>query len=221
LGLRLNFESNILIAIEVIAVEVPFKSLAVANRFIELGNESGNKLTLLKLLEVVYFAHGWHLALTDEKPLIDDTIEAWKFGPAAPTIYHSFKEYDSEPIAKLGSEADIAQFGLGTDMKDFVEKNIVDFMTPVLERSDFIDKFIGRIWEIYGSMSAIQLSLLTRQTGTPWHTIWFEKGGSKHKGTVIPDSLIANYFKGQLAPKSGPLQLQPAKPWRTTMGLQP
>jgi len=202
------------------AVDVPFKSLAVANRFIELGNESGKKLMMMQLLEVIYIAHGWHLALTDGTPLIDDTFEAWRIGPVAPTVYHSFKEYDSEPISRLGSEADITRLGFGADLKDFVEKHIVNYITPVLERSDFIDKFIGRIWEIYCSMSATQVSQLIRQAGTPWHTIWFEKGGSKHKGTVIPDSLIAGYFKGELAPRNEPLSFQTAKSWIATKELQ-
>ncbi|HEY1718789.1 MAG TPA: type II toxin-antitoxin system antitoxin SocA domain-containing protein, partial [Verrucomicrobiae bacterium] len=62
-------------------MEKPFKSIAVANRFIELAQKSDSKLTLMKLLKIVYFAHGWHLALRDKSPLIDDTVEAWKFGP--------------------------------------------------------------------------------------------------------------------------------------------
>jgi uncharacterized phage-associated protein len=200
------------------AINVPFKPLAVANRFIELGNETGKKLTVMKLLGIVYFAHGWHLALTEGAPLIDDKFEAWRVGPVAPTVYRLFKEYNSEPITKPGLEADIRRLDSGMDLKVFVEKNITELLTPVLEPNDFVQKFIQKIWEIYGPMSDVQLSQLACQAGTPWHTIWNEQGGSRQAGTVIPDSLIASYFKGNVDPKSGAMRFPPADSWGTTLG---
>jgi uncharacterized phage-associated protein len=177
-------------------MEKPFKSIAVANRFIDLAKKSDSKLTLMKLLKIVYFAHGWHLALRDKSPLIDDTIEAWKFGPVAPCIYHSFKEYGSSPITDFGKEID-------------VEKMI--FVQPVLEGDSFLDGFMNKIWEVYGSMTAFQLSELTHQVGTPWHKVWFELGGSERKGVDIPDVLIADYFAKRLTPQeAAPIQTQPA-----------
>jgi uncharacterized phage-associated protein len=171
-------------------VEAPFKSLAVANRFIELGKESGG-ISLMKLLKIIYFAHGWHLALMDNKPLIDDTIEAWKFGPVAPTVYHSLKQNGSDPITALAVEL---------DRKSLIENKVLNFLTPALEREDYPDNFILKIWEIYGKMTAFQLSELTHQTGTPWYKIWHDEGGSQRKGADIPDSIIANYFKSKLSP---------------------
>lgn len=166
-------------------MEAPFKSLAVANRFIELSKKNNSPLTLMKLLKVVYFAHGWHLALRDKTALIDDSIEAWKFGPVAPSIYHSFKEYASSPITDFGKDIDVQKMA---------------FVQPVLEGDAFLDAFMKRIWEIYGSMTAFQLSELTHQPGTPWHKVWFELGGSERKGVDIPDSLIFDYFRKRLTP---------------------
>ena len=163
----------------------PFKSLAVANRFIELSGGKESNLTLMKLLKVVYFAHGWHLAITGNEPLVDDAIEAWKFGPVAPSIYHSFKEYGSSPITDFGKEA-------------VLKDNEVIYISPVLEGGAFIDALTEKMWEIYGAMSAFQLSDLTHLQGTPWHKVWFEMGGCKRKGVDIPDSMIAEYFKGKL-----------------------
>jgi len=172
---------------------------------------------MVKLLQIIYFAHGWHLALTDGTPLIDDTFEAWRVGPVAPTVYRSFREYDSEPITKLGLEAEIPRFGLEMDMEIFVEKNITEYLAPVLERDDFVQKFIQKIWEIYGPMSDARLSQFACQAGTPWSVIWNERGGSRHVGAAIPDSLITSYFKGNVASGKGPI-FPPSKSWGTTSG---
>lgn len=166
-------------------MDAPFKSIAVANRFIELSKQQYPDLTLMKLLKVVYFAHGWHLALMAKKPLIDDTIEAWKFGPVAPCIYHSFKEYGSSPITDFGKEVDTEKMA---------------FIQPVLGNDAFLDSFLGKIWEVYGPLTAFQLSELTHTTGSPWHKVWFEMGGSERKGAAISDDLIAEYFTQKLSP---------------------
>ncbi len=64
------------------------------------------------------------------------------------------------------------------------------FIQPMLECDSFLEAFTQKIWEIYGSLTAFQLSELTHKPGTPWYKIWFENGGSKRKGVDIPDALI-------------------------------
>jgi len=164
-------------------VDAPFKSLAVANRFIEIGKESGSKdLTLMKLLKLVYFAHGWHLALAD-RPLIDEQLEAWKFGPVAPEVYNSFRGMGSEPI-RTPVEA-IVNFNM-----DSLDEPI-KFETPMTPSEPRLEAFFKKIWDVYGKWTAYQLSELTHQPGTPWHTVWYERGGSTRKHTDIPDDIIA------------------------------
>ena len=55
---------------------------AVANKFLELGERDGvSDITPMKLLKLVYIAHGWHLALSEgKKPLVNEASEAWKYG---------------------------------------------------------------------------------------------------------------------------------------------
>jgi uncharacterized phage-associated protein len=76
---------------------MPFPAEAVANEFLELAKKDGEALSPMKLLKLVYFAHGWHLALTGE-PLIEEPVQAWQFGPVIPSIYHQFKRFGSGPI---------------------------------------------------------------------------------------------------------------------------
>jgi uncharacterized phage-associated protein len=172
-------------------MEAPHTSLAVANKFIEMSRKDNRPITLMKLLKVIYFAHGWHLALCENKPLIDDTIEAWKFGPVAPTVYHALKENASNPIKDFGKDINIEK---------------MELFVPILEGGTFLDAFLNRIWEIYGKFTASQLSELTHQPGTPWYKIWFDEKGCERKGAEIPDHLIYEFFKQKLSPKEPPAE---------------
>ena len=77
-------------------------ALAVANYFVELSKRDKVPLHLLGLVKRVYIAHGFSLAITG-RPLIDprfDRIEAWKYGPVIPSVYHSFKHNKYDPITE-------------------------------------------------------------------------------------------------------------------------
>ena len=76
----------------------PQPTLAVANFFIEKSKASGVPVDPLKLQKLIYFAHGWHLAVTGE-PLLDENVEAWPYGPVVPTVYHEFKKDGNSTIA--------------------------------------------------------------------------------------------------------------------------
>ena len=77
-------------------------ALSVANYFLELAHKENRPIHLLGLVKRVYIAHGFSLAMLD-KPLIDprfDPVEAWKYGPVIPSVYHSFKQYKASPITE-------------------------------------------------------------------------------------------------------------------------
>ena len=164
---------------------MPYSAIAVANNFIELANRAGDKtVTPMKLQKLVYFAHGWHLALT-EAPLIKEHVEAWKFGPVVPSVYHEFKDCGNDPISKLGTVFDL-------------ESGTFDFTTPRVDENSQAVPLLKRIWETYGKYSGIQLSNATHLPGTPWFVIWEEQGGKNRLGTDIPDDLIKSFFKAQI-----------------------
>jgi len=175
-------------------VELPLKSLAVANRFVELSNESqSDDLTLMKLLKLVYFAHGWHLGLT-EKPLINEYFQAWQFGPVAPDVYHNFKHVGSSPIRSPAHEL------IGFDMNTPVDQ--MRFETPTVPREPNMDGFLKRIWNTYGKLTAFQLSELTHEVGSPWYKAWYDEGGQNRKNVPISDASIRDYFKGKANAKT-------------------
>lgn len=168
---------------------MPYKAAAVANRFVAMASEKGTKITLMKLLKLVYFAHGWYWAIREES-LLDERIEAWKFGPVSPSVYHAFKSNGGEPIKRQFQSLEMS--------RDENGKASFCFVTPTVPEDNFMVPFFETIWSVYGDLTAYQLSELTHQAGTPWHTTWFELGGSTRKGTDISDDLIKEYFTTRL-----------------------
>src|ERR1700680_3484243 len=78
-------------------LRMPFSAAAVANEFLRLAHRDNKPITPLKMQKLVYFAHGWHLALTG-RPLLSEPIQAWEYGPVIPTIYKEFSELVSDAI---------------------------------------------------------------------------------------------------------------------------
>ena len=90
-----------------------YNSKAVANYFLELGDWDGESISPMKIQKLVYYAHGWHLGVTDE-PLIDEQIECWPYGPVVDSLFHQFKHYGSGPIRKPAVSSRLSStFGAG------------------------------------------------------------------------------------------------------------
>jgi uncharacterized phage-associated protein len=158
----------------------PYSSIAIANWFIR----NLKPVTPLKLQKLIYYAHGWHLALRDN-PLIDELVEAWEFGPVIPSVYHEFKDFGNRPITTFGTEFDI--------LPDTAPEDRVIFVTPQVPKEDSdTTSLLKKIAEQYGKYSGSQLSTMTHQPGTPWFEI--HKQNPLRKGVDIPDDEIKNYF---------------------------
>src|SRR5260370_20333636 len=123
----------------------PQSPFAIANYFIRKGVESGRPLTPMKLIKLVYIAHGWYLALADEG-LIWEPIEAWKYGPVIESLYHAFKRYGNTPLP-LTAATDAA-------IKD--------------NEHEDVRRLLDRVWALYSKLTAVQLSTITHQPDTTW-----------------------------------------------------
>ena len=70
----------------------------VADYFLTLGDpEVGDGISNMKIQKLLYYAQGIYLAIANE-PLFDDPIEAWRFGPVVPDVYHRFKTHGFESV---------------------------------------------------------------------------------------------------------------------------
>ncbi|MDQ6665177.1 MAG: DUF4065 domain-containing protein, partial [Acidobacteriota bacterium] len=81
-----------------------YDALAVANYFLDCARKDGRELDPMGIQKLVFFAHGWHLALVGS-PLIEQRVEAWEYGPVIPDIYHAFKEFGAGAIKSHAQKA--------------------------------------------------------------------------------------------------------------------
>ena len=162
---------------------MPQNIYAIANYFIRLGLEYGNPVTPMKLQKLIFFAHGWYLALA-ETPLLEECVQAWDHGPVFPSIYHEFKGFGNDGIDR---------FACMTTMDNGLTQTAPFNLPPDPD----LTNFLNRIWEVYGNFSAIQLSNMTHEPGTPWDTAVKSAGGTVCHNLCIANDVIKSFFKQQ------------------------
>ena len=130
----------------------------------------------MKIQKLVYLAHGWYLAVKG-KPLIDDPIQAWHYGPVIPNLYQEFKKYGEGPIKRFALE-----YNPYTN----------EPLTVASPNDESTIQILNKVYDFYGGFSAIQLSNLTHKQGTPWADTWGE--GDIPSGTPIDNDKIKEHF---------------------------
>lgn len=141
-------------------------SRIIANEFLKRANDKCNPLTTMQLLKLVYISHGWMLGLYGF-PLINDKVEAWKYGPVIPDLYRAIKKYRDNHIIHY---IDVPPYS--EDLEE-IELDLID-----------------QVYNIYGNKNGIYLSTLTHQKGTPWEAVY--KNGVN--GIKIPNDLIESHY---------------------------
>jgi uncharacterized phage-associated protein len=72
----------------------------VAEYFLtSVDEEAGDSLSNLKLQKLVYYAQGYHLALSGS-PAFPENIEAWQHGPVVPDLYRAYRRFGAGAIPK-------------------------------------------------------------------------------------------------------------------------
>lgn len=146
----------------------------IANNFLQYDFTNGSASTTpMKIQKLVYLVHGWYLAVHGE-PLIDESFEVWPYGPVQEDLYHLFKGYRNTPITSY------AKSWVGDQEKAFVVSDT---------NTNFYDVF-NEVIQKYMNFSALQLSALTHQDGTPWSIT-----KEMCEGTISND-LIRDHFRG-------------------------
>ena len=160
----------------------------VVNYFLELANIDGEGISPMKLQKMLYLAHGWSLALSD-KPLLDEEIQAWKYGPVIPAVYHQFKEFGNDPVT---SRASTFRLEDGKFKAKYPE-------LPDGQEHQWVRDLLKKVWEIYKPLTAVQLSTMTHLPGSPWSQTVGDNTASIRSGLVIPNDVIKKYFLSTLA----------------------
>jgi uncharacterized phage-associated protein len=129
---------------------------AVANFLLDYAESEGRKLTIMALLKIIYFAHGWHLAKFG-RPLIRNPFEAWRDGPVVRAVYDCFRDSGTKVIDRRATK-----------------------FNPVSERYEPVSysldqeqaTLLRNVFGAYGHLEAFRLSNLTHEPGSPWDMVW-------------------------------------------------
>lgn len=151
-------------------------SIDVANAILRTAQDKGVSMSMMKLLKLVYFAHGWTLALTG-KPLCSDNAEAWQYGPVFRLLYNSLPYKGSQEVA-------------------FPVKNIfAGNQEGMASFSSDEESIINKVIDVYGKLGAFQLSNLTHEANSSWDVTQRKRGFFSE----IDNDLIRADFERQLA----------------------
>ncbi len=155
---------------------------AVANEFLRRAGKAG--LTQMQLQKLVYIAHGWTLALTNE-PLAAIEPEAWERGPVYPHLRDKISHTGSKPIRDIIRENDDNPFAaLGTaDRGEEIKSEFGSGETAIIDH----------VWKRYGHLHGFSLSDLTHAEGTPWHKAYHGRG---RKSPILNGDIKDHYFGG-------------------------
>jgi uncharacterized phage-associated protein len=107
-------------------------------------------LSNLKLQKLVYYAQGLYLAMFN-KPLFDEKIEAWPYGPVIPELYNKFKKYGRKGISANKT-----------------------FDSSKINRKDM--EFLDNIYNMFGQFSGSRLIEISHSDAC-WENAW--QAGSK------------------------------------------
>lgn len=154
-------------------------AIAVAHSFLDFARHE-EKLGIVRLHKLVYFAHGWFLGFEDGKPLVDEALEAWAWGPVFPSLYYKLAGHAGEDISQVMDRSPVVS---GGETRDFIEM----------------------IWKVYRPFRTRQLSAMAHQKGSPWYNTVTEELGKEDTsvdfllealpgGLVIQRETMQEYF---------------------------
>ena len=129
--------------------------------------DKGDAITNLKLQKLLYYLQGYWLGFY-QKPLFNEQVEAWRYGPVVPSVYETFKRYGKEaiPVAKEGKE-------LALESKEQ-------------------EQYFKNIYKAFSMYSASFLVSMTHNE-TPWATT-----RGKGRWQAIADESMIDYFSKRL-----------------------
>lgn len=158
-----------------------YDPVSVANKMLQVARLKSISLSNLQLQKLVYLAHGYLLGWKG-RPLLNQPVEAWTYGPVVSSVYDEFKAWRDGKIAVPPPS-----------------------LSPIDADADAVSVIDG-VLNLYGNMSAMELVNLTHQPGTPWHQTWETYGKYEYSYPIL-DELIKNHFEKAIANPQGVIGL--------------
>ncbi|MDD9801715.1 MAG: DUF4065 domain-containing protein [Deltaproteobacteria bacterium] len=154
-------------------MEQGYDARAIANLFLTWAREDkkSKSYTPMKIIKLVYIAHGWCLAIS-QKPLIINPVEAWRYGPVIRSLYDEFKKFGNGTIQGLAEYSEVES--KSGEVKEHIEEEFV--------------KTLRSVYQLYGDFEAFQLANLTHMPNSPW-----AKAIEDSKAFISNDIMKAEY----------------------------
>ncbi len=138
-------------------------------------------MSAMKLQKLVYYSQAWSL-VWDEAPLFQEEIEAWTFGPVAPTLYSAHKgKVKVEPVDIGGDPAAL----------NAAQRETVD-----------------AVLKAYGDKTAGWLSELTHREA-PWRDARAGYEPGSRSVETITHAAMAEYYSGLSKATAKPVDTLP------------
>lgn len=133
-----------------------YNVLDIANKLLFLADDgNGELMSNMKLQKMLYYQQGYHLALFD-KPLFEEDLEAWMYGPVVPVVYEHYKINGSKGIQP--------------------EKSVIKLTNKE-------EALFNEVYRIYGIYSATGLMNLSHSE-KPWNSVPTGTGNVISKSTL-------------------------------------
>ncbi len=135
-------------------------------------DEMAEYTSRLKLLKLLYYVQGYHLAMFNA-PLFDDKIEAWLYGPVVPNVWKWAKNYGDEAM-----------------QKEALDKKQID----ALDLHPRQIELVREVLDIYNKYSAYGLRDKTH-TEMPWLSAY-----ERDKNNEITQDSLKSFFTPLIEP---------------------
>jgi len=161
-----------------------YDARAIANFLLDYADQKEMKVTLLSVVKMIYYAHGWYLSKFN-RPLVKQSFEAWENGPVVRVVWEAFRGSGSRPISARAKRLDVL-----TNSQAIVGD-------PVAPEEA---AFLRNVFDAYAHVHALELSNMTHSQGSPWDEVWNAPNGSVTVGMQIPDDVIRKWFSSKRVP---------------------
>lgn len=151
---------------------------ALANFLLDYASGQKCPITIMALLKILYFAHGWHLAKTGA-PLVRNNFEAWQLGPVVRIVWECFRDQGDKPITSRATKFD-----------PIAQTHVVAYCEPAEDEASLLRSAV----RAYGWIDAMALSQMTHRTGSPWDRVWNAPDGRVVAGMRISNEAIRQHF---------------------------
>ena len=122
-------------------------ALQIANELLTSIKSKYHDVDVLKLNRLLFLAYGLG-AHELNREIFEDRIEAWKYGPIIPSVYHYFSHFHLKPIQAKAFEYDFFENKFKEYRVDANDTILISFIRDIYKRFGNDQKFslIHHIW---------------------------------------------------------------------------